>query len=129
MESFLKHPGVEIGAVCDVYQPRLEKGIRDAGGKAKAYKDFRQVLDDKDYRRRHLLDVALWAMKADGPRVITAAGGKYSIKDNRETPDTLQATYEFPDFVCTYEIRDVSYYAYTAKHHCNVAPPAQVPFP
>ena len=48
MESFLKHPGVEIGAVCDVYQPRLEKGIQDAGGKAKAYKDFRQVLDDKD---------------------------------------------------------------------------------
>ena len=68
-------------------------------------------------------------MKADGPRVITAAGGKYSIKDNRETPDTLQVTYEFPDFVCTYEIRDVSYYAYTAKHHCNVAPRRRFPSP
>src|SRR5215831_18244634 len=48
MASFLKHPGVEVGAVCDVYQPRLEKGIQDAGGRAKSYKDFRQVLDDKD---------------------------------------------------------------------------------
>src|SRR5208337_573247 len=48
MASFLKHPGVEIGAVCDVYQPRLEKGVQDAGGRAKACKDFRQVLDDKD---------------------------------------------------------------------------------
>lgn len=48
MDEFLKHPGVEIGAVSDVYQPRLEKGIQAAGGKAKAYKDFRQVLDDKD---------------------------------------------------------------------------------
>jgi hypothetical protein len=48
MSSFMKHPGVEIGAVCDVYQPRLEKGVQDAGGRAKAYNDFRQVLDDKD---------------------------------------------------------------------------------
>jgi len=48
MGSFMKHPGVEIGAVCDVYQPRLDKGIQEAGGRAKIYKDFRQVLDDKD---------------------------------------------------------------------------------
>ena len=257
MESFMKHPGVEIGAVCDVYQPRLEKGIQDAGGKAKAYHDFRQLLDDKDIdvviiatpdnwhalqmvmacqagkdvyvekpisttlaeaklmveaagkynritqvgtwqrsglhfqkavelvqdgiigpvrfvrtwnyrnfmpdgfgnppdsdpltgldwdmwlgpapqrpfnRNRcgignrwgtfryfwdyaggwmtdwgiHLLDVVLWAMKADGPRVITAVGGKYLIKDNRETPDILQVTYEFSDFVCTYEMREIN---------------------
>jgi len=257
MGSFMKHPGVEIGAVCDVYQPRLEKGIQDAGGKAKAYHDFRQLLDDKDIdvviiatpdnwhalqmvmacqagkdiyvekpiattleeaksmieaarkynritqvgtwqrsglhfqkavqlvqdgiigpvrfvrtwnyrnfmpdgfgnppdsdplpgldwdmwlgpapkrpfnRNRcgignrwstfryfwdyaggwmtdwgiHLLDVVLWAMKADGPRTITAVGGKYSITDNRETPDILQVTYEFPDFVCTYEMREIN---------------------
>ena len=56
----------------------------------------------------HLLDVVLWAMKADGPRGITAAGGKYSIQDNRETPDTLQVTYEFADFVCTYEMREIN---------------------
>jgi predicted dehydrogenase len=257
MESFMQHPGVEIGAVCDVYQPRLDKGSQEAGGRAKIYKDFRQVLDDKDidvviiatpdhwhalqmvmacqagkdvyvekpisttleegrsmveaarkygrvtqvgtwqrsgihfqkavqlvqdgtigqvrfartwnYRnfmpngfgdppdsdvlpgldwdmwqgpapRRpfnrnrcgignrwstfryfwdyaggwmtdwgiHLLDIVLWAMKSDGPRVITALGGKYSLKDNRETPDTLQVTYEFPDFVCTYEMRETN---------------------
>jgi predicted dehydrogenase len=255
--SFMRHPGVEIGAVCDVYQPRLEKGIQDSGGRAKAYKDFRQVLDDKDIdvviiatpdhwhalqmvmacqagkdvyvekpisttleegarmveaarkynrvtqvgtwqrsgthfqkavqiiqdgiigpvrfartwnycnicpdgfgnpqdsdplpgldwdmwlgpapnrpfnRNRcgignrwgtfryfwdyaggwmtdwgiHLLDIVLWATKVDGPRVITATGGKYSIKDNRETPDTLQTTYEFPNFVCTYEMREIN---------------------
>jgi predicted dehydrogenase len=56
----------------------------------------------------HLLDVVLWAMKSDGPRAITALGGKYSIKDNRETPDTLQVTYEFPDFICTYEMREIN---------------------
>jgi predicted dehydrogenase len=257
MGSFMKHPGVEIGAISDVYQPRLDKGIREAGGRAKPYKDFRQLLDDKDIeaviiatpdhwhalqtvmacqagkdvyvekpisttleegksmveaarkygrvtqvgtwqrsgthfqkavqlvqggiigqvrfartwnyrnfmpdgfgsppdsdppreldwdlwlgpapqrpfnRNRwgignrwstfryfwdyaggwmtdwgiHLLDVVLWAMKSDGPRVITALGGKYSVKDNRETPDTLQVTYEFPGFVCTYEMREAN---------------------
>lgn len=257
MASFMKHPEVEIGAICDVYQPRLDKGVQDAGGRAKAYKDFRQLLDDKEidvvivaspdnwhalhmvmacqagkdvyvekpisttleegkvmveaarkykrvtqvgtwqrsgvhfqkavqavqdgilgsvrfartwnYRnfcpegfgnppdseplpgldwdmwlgpapRRpfnrnrcgignrwstfryfwdyaggwmtdwgiHLLDIVLWGMKADGPRVITAAGGKFSIKDNRETPDILQVAYEFPDFVCTYEMREIN---------------------
>ena len=257
MSSFMKHPGVEIGAVCDAYQPRLEKGVQDARGRAKAYGDFRQVLDDKDidivviatpdnwhalhmvmacqagkdvyvekpisttleegkamveaarkYKRVtqvgtwqrsgvhfqkavqavqdgilgsvrfartwnyrnfcpegfgnppdsdplpgldwnmwlgpapkrpfnrnrcgignrwstfryfwdyaggwmtdwgiHLLDIVLWGMKVDGPRVITAAGGKFSIKDNRETPDILQVTYEFPDFVCTYEMREIN---------------------
>lgn len=56
----------------------------------------------------HLLEVVLWAMKVHGPRAVTAAGGKYSIQHNRETPDTLPVTYEFPDFVCTYEMREVN---------------------
>jgi predicted dehydrogenase len=44
----LMHHGVEVAAVCDVYQPNLDKGLVAAGGKAKALKDFRQVLDDKE---------------------------------------------------------------------------------
>ncbi|HUG80569.1 MAG TPA: Gfo/Idh/MocA family oxidoreductase [Bryobacterales bacterium] len=53
----------------------------------------------------HLLDIVLWAMDEKGPRVITTVAGKYAIKDNRETPDTIQATYEFPGFACVYENR------------------------
>ena len=53
----------------------------------------------------HLLDIVLWAMDEKGPRVITTVGGKYVIGDNRETPDTIQATYEFPGFVAVYENR------------------------
>ncbi len=53
----------------------------------------------------HLLDIVLWAMDVDGPRVVTTLGGKYAIDDNRETPDTIQATYEFPNFLCVYENR------------------------
>ena len=53
----------------------------------------------------HLLDIVLWAMDEPGPRSIVCLGGKYAIDDNRETPDTILATYEFPSFAATYENR------------------------
>jgi predicted dehydrogenase len=47
-ETFLKQPEVEPVAVCDVYQPFREQGVAMTEGRAKAYKDFREVLDRKD---------------------------------------------------------------------------------
>ena len=253
MEYFIKQ-GVEVVAVCDVYEPNLQKGLEAAGGKAKALKDFRQVLDDKEidavivatpdhwhplatvmacqagkdvyvekpicvaveegkkmveaarkYKRVvqvglwqrsnlhfqkaaqlvqdgligkvtfvrtenysniypdgignppdsdpppgldwdmwlgpapkvafnwnrfgvgdhwstfryfydyangwpgdwgvHRLDIVQWALRVDGPHTITASGRKFYLKDNSDTPDTLQITLEYPDFVATYETR------------------------
>ena len=253
MKYFIKQ-GVEVAAVCDVYEPNLQNGLEAAGGKAKALKDFRQVLDDKEidavivatpdhwhplptvmacqagkdvyvekpicvaveegkkmveaarkYKRVvqvglwqrsnlhfqkaaqlvqdgligkvslartwnysniypegignppdsdppagldwdmwlgpapkvaynwnrfgvgdrwstfryfydyangwpgdwgvHLLDIVQWALRVDGPHTITASGRKFYLKDNSDTPDTLQITLEYPDFVATYENR------------------------
>lgn len=53
----------------------------------------------------HLLDIVLWAMDEPGPRVVSGHGAKYVLNDNRETPDTIQVTYEFPKFLCVYENR------------------------
>lgn len=53
----------------------------------------------------HLLDIVLWAMDEPGPRAVSAVGSKYVIQDNRETPDTILANYEFPSFACVYENR------------------------
>lgn len=53
----------------------------------------------------HLLDIVQWAMNVDYPQAVSASGGKFYLQDNRETPDTLLATYEYPGFVCTYENR------------------------
>lgn len=39
--------GVEVVGLCDVYETNLAKGLQAAGGAAKTYKDFRQLLDDK----------------------------------------------------------------------------------
>jgi predicted dehydrogenase len=54
----------------------------------------------------HLMDIVQWAMKTDGPTGITAIGSKHYIKDNTETPDTLQITWEYPTFIATYESRE-----------------------
>ena len=81
----------------------------------------------------HLLDIVLWAMDEKGPRVITTVGGKYALQDNRETPDTIQATYEFPGFACVYENRvanaqsmwDQGYGILFPRHGGNVVPGPQ----
>ncbi len=39
---------VDRAAMCDVYQPRLEQGVQACGGKAKPYRDFRKMLENKD---------------------------------------------------------------------------------
>jgi predicted dehydrogenase len=54
----------------------------------------------------HLLDIVQWAMNVEGPSEISAQGGKLYLQDNRETPDTLQVTYQYPGFVCVYENRE-----------------------
>ena len=53
----------------------------------------------------HRLDIVQWALRVDGPHTITASGRKFYLKDNSDTPDTLQITLEYPDFVATYENR------------------------
>ncbi len=43
-----KVPGVEFVAVCDVYTPKLAAAAAWAGNRARAYADFRDLLDNQD---------------------------------------------------------------------------------
>jgi len=54
----------------------------------------------------HLIDIVQWAMDVQYPTRVSATGGKLCLTDNRETPDTLFVTYQYPGFVCTYENRE-----------------------
>lgn len=58
----------------------------------------------------HLLDLALWGMKQTAPKTVYAVGGNFVLDDNRETPDTIDAVYEFPGFICTYSNRSGNAY-------------------
>jgi hypothetical protein len=43
-------------------------------------------------------------MGAELPRTVSAAGGRFSLKDAGEMPDVLHVTYEYPGFVLSYEM-------------------------
>jgi predicted dehydrogenase len=52
MTTFQKEPGVQVGAICDVYEPNLESALSVAskgqgGNSPKAYRNYKQLLDDK----------------------------------------------------------------------------------
>ena len=53
----------------------------------------------------HWLDIVQMAFNEQMPTSCAALGGKFWLKDNRETPDTLQVAYEYPGFLATYENR------------------------
>lgn len=53
----------------------------------------------------HLIDAAMWIMNAKGPTLASMAAGKYVFDDMRDTPDTAEATWAFPEFVLSYSCR------------------------
>jgi predicted dehydrogenase len=56
----------------------------------------------------HLIDIVQWTLETPGPQAVAAAGSKFALKDDADTPDTLQVTFEYRDFVCTYENRQAN---------------------
>jgi predicted dehydrogenase len=51
MTVFQKNPEVKVGAICDVYEPNLEKALSTAskisGNHPKPYRNYKQLLEDK----------------------------------------------------------------------------------
>lgn len=46
--DFKNQSDVDMVAMSDCYQPRLDEGAAACGGRAKQYRDFRKMLEDKD---------------------------------------------------------------------------------
>ena len=52
----------------------------------------------------HEIDIALYAMQAEAPISVMATGGKLAYPDDAsETPDTLQAIFQYQDFNMLWE--------------------------
>jgi len=50
MTVFQKDPALKVGAICDVYEPNLERGLstaKKAGSTAQAYRNYKKLLEDK----------------------------------------------------------------------------------
>lgn len=48
LDRFLFERDCECAAVCDVYDVHTQRAVEQTGGKAKAYKDYRELLENKD---------------------------------------------------------------------------------
>ena len=53
----------------------------------------------------HLNDIVLWALNSKGPKSVYTTGGIFTTDDDRDTPDTMQVVYEFPECTLTYSMR------------------------
>lgn len=52
----------------------------------------------------HIIDYALFGMKAKAPKSVMAMGGKFAYpEDAAETPDTQQALYDFEDYTMLWD--------------------------
>ena len=51
----------------------------------------------------HRLDTMQQIMGVTAPKTISATGGRYVMQDDRETPDVMSVTYEYDNFIATYE--------------------------
>ena len=47
MQTFQRDPGLDVKAICDVYEPNLESALSKAPG-SKAYRDYRKLLEDRE---------------------------------------------------------------------------------
>ena len=54
----------------------------------------------------HLVDIAIWAMGQEKqPKSVVAKGGKFVLRDNRTTPDTLEVLWQYDDYVLSFSNR------------------------
>jgi len=63
----------------------------------------------------HHMDIIHWAMKVEGPLSASAAGGRFCLKDNCQTPDTLMTVFDYPGFIVRYSVRQGNSRRYEAR--------------
>jgi predicted homoserine dehydrogenase-like protein len=81
-------PGVEYGAAADVYMPNAERVQRWAGPNARAYQDFRRLLDQKDIDADHIATPDHWHAI---PTVLACQAGKNSMWRSRWRTTSVKA--------------------------------------
>jgi len=68
----------------------------------------------------HHIDIILWAMQNWSPQTVVCSGGKYVVDDMADTPDTIEAAWEFPGWAMHYQYRGFNNYHWVQSrpnHH------------
>jgi predicted dehydrogenase len=124
MTTFQNDPAVRVGAICDVYEPNLERGLSTAskkpGNTPKAYRNYRQLLEDKEinavliatpehWHHRMVLD-ALAAGKdvyVEKPLCRTPAEGVELVAAERSSKNIIQIGMQRRSYDLYLEGRDI----------------------
>jgi predicted dehydrogenase len=53
----------------------------------------------------HHVDIILWAMQVTSPGKVACPGGKFVVDDMADTPDTMEASWRFGEFLMHYQYR------------------------
>lgn len=56
----------------------------------------------------HALDIVDWCLDGLAPTAVTSVGGRFSLRDNGETPDTQDTLIEFPGWTALWSHREAS---------------------
>jgi predicted dehydrogenase len=56
----------------------------------------------------HSIDILDWFLGAAGPTAVSSVGGRYSLRDNGETPDTQDAIFQYPRFTAAWWHREAA---------------------
>ncbi len=101
--DFKNQRDADLAAVSDAYQPRMEQGVAACGGKAKAYPDFRKLLDDKEIQAVVLSLPDHWHALAtimacaagkdvyvEKPMTVFVAEGRWMVQAAREYNRVVQ---------------------------------------
>ena len=65
----------------------------------------------------HHFDTIHWAMDVKAPKSVFATGSKMVLQDDKETPDTMEVVFEYPDFIATFSHRDTNARAPYDRHY------------
>lgn len=104
MRAAMQNDGIEIAAVCDVYEPHLKRAVAATKGQAKGYRDFREVLADRsidvvcvstpDHWHAYMTVEACKAGKdvyVEKPISVTIEEGQLMVKAARKYNRVVQA--------------------------------------
>jgi predicted dehydrogenase len=124
MTVFQKDPSLRIGAICDVYEPNLERGLSTAaktqGSQPTAYRNYKQLLADKNvqavliatpehWHAQMVLD-ALAAVKdvyVEKPLCQTPEQGAKLVEAEKKTKNIIQVGMQRRSYDLYLEGRDL----------------------
>lgn len=56
----------------------------------------------------HSIDIVHWYLGVQGPVAVASTGGRYSLQDNGETPDTQDVLIQYPGWMATWSHREAA---------------------